>query len=79
MSGKRTTKAHSDALAKGREAMSPDLLAQLRAIAALPDAEINTGDIPEVRDWSGAVRGKFYRPLKKRLTPDLVANAKPKT
>jgi hypothetical protein len=28
--------------------------AELAALAKLPDAEINTRDIPEVRDWSGA-------------------------
>jgi hypothetical protein len=47
--------------------MSAELLAQLQAVATLPDDQINTGDIPEACDWSGAVRGGFYRPLKKRL------------
>ena len=42
--------------------------AQLDALAALPDEEIDTTDIPEVRDWSGAKRGLFYRPVKKQLT-----------
>lgn len=42
--------------------------AQLDALAALPDDEIDTTDIPEVRDWSGAKRGLFYRPVKKQLT-----------
>ncbi len=31
-------------------------------------AEIDLTDIPEVRDWSKAVVGKFYRPIKKSLT-----------
>jgi uncharacterized protein (DUF4415 family) len=48
--------------------LSADLRAQLQAVAALPDDQINTNDIPEVQDWSGAVRGKFYRPIKQRLT-----------
>lgn len=68
MSGKLTKKAHSEALARARGAMPANLVAQLRAIAALPDDQINTGAIPEARDWSGAVRGKFYRPFKQRLT-----------
>jgi hypothetical protein len=38
--------------------------AQLEALTALPDDRIDTDDIPEVRDWSGAKRGLFYRPLK---------------
>jgi uncharacterized protein (DUF4415 family) len=42
--------------------------AELKALAALPDDQINTRDIPEVRDWSGAKRGLFYRPLKQQLT-----------
>ena len=34
----------------------------------MPDSEINTTDIPEVRDWSGAKQGLFYRPVKQQLT-----------
>ena len=30
--------------------------------------EIDTSDIPEVTDWSGAEIGKFYRPVKKQVT-----------
>ena len=41
---------------------------ELDALADLPDEEIDTTDIPEVRDWSGAKRGIFYRPVKKQLT-----------
>jgi uncharacterized protein (DUF4415 family) len=42
--------------------------AEIDALAALSDDEIDTSDIPEVRDWSGAERGKFYRPIKRQLT-----------
>ena len=41
---------------------------QIEALAALPEDEIDTGDIPEVRNWSGAQRGLFFRPVKKQLT-----------
>jgi uncharacterized protein (DUF4415 family) len=41
---------------------------ELRALAAKPDSEIDLTDIPEIVDWSGAVVGKFYRPIKKSLT-----------
>jgi uncharacterized protein (DUF4415 family) len=46
--------------------------AQLKALADLPDDQINTDDIPEVLDWSGAKRGLFYRPIKQQimLRPD---------
>ena len=40
---------------------------ELAALAALPDAKIDLRDAPEVRDWSGADVGKFYRPIKKPL------------
>ena len=46
-------------------------------MAALPDRAINVADIPERRDWSGAERGRFYRPVKRvvtmRLDADVVA------
>lgn len=42
--------------------------ADLDALAALPDERIDTGDIPEIRDWAGAGRGLFYRPVKQQLT-----------
>ncbi|MGO9472997.1 MAG: BrnA antitoxin family protein [Rhodomicrobium sp.] len=42
--------------------------AEIEALAALPDDEIDTSDIPEVRDWAGAKRGMFYRPIKRQLT-----------
>jgi hypothetical protein len=35
------------------------------ALAAMPNAAIDTNDISEVRDWHGATRGRFYRPVKK--------------
>ena len=41
---------------------------ELAALKALPDERIDTGDIPEVRDWSGAKRGLFFRPVKQQLT-----------
>jgi uncharacterized protein (DUF4415 family) len=52
---------------------------ELMALAALPDEQIDTSDIPELplRAWKDAVRGKFYRPMKQavslRLDTDVVA------
>jgi uncharacterized protein (DUF4415 family) len=48
--------------------LKPKQLAELAALAALPDEAIHTSDAPEVLDWSGAKRGLFYRPLKQQLT-----------
>ncbi len=49
-------------------------LAELKALAVLPDRAIDTSDVPEVLDWSGAKRGLFYRPVKQQLTLRLDAD-----
>ncbi len=41
---------------------------QLRALERMKDEDIDFSDIPEKTDWSNAVTGKFYRPIKKSLT-----------
>jgi len=50
---------------------------ELQHLAQLPDDEIDTKDIPEIGDFSGAIRGRFYRPIKKQVTlridADLIA------
>ena len=48
--------------------------AELEGLAALPEDKINTGDIPEQRDWSGARRGAFFRPIKQQITLRLDAD-----
>lgn len=48
--------------------------AELRALAKLGDRRIDTSDIPEVKDWRGAKRGLFYRPVKQQLTLRLDAD-----
>jgi uncharacterized protein (DUF4415 family) len=61
------------------EELDPESLARLRAVAGLPDDQINLSDpdAPEVLDWSGAVRGRFYKPVKKlkslRIDADVLA------
>jgi uncharacterized protein (DUF4415 family) len=51
--------------------------AELKALAQLPDDAVDTTDAPELTDWSGSTRGRFYRPVKQQLTlrldSDLVA------
>lgn len=44
--------------------------AKLKALAARPDIEIDTSDIPEMTDeqWKHARRGHFYRPRKQQIT-----------
>ncbi len=43
---------------------------RLKALAARPDSEIDTSDIPEMTDeqWKHARRGHFYRPRKRQIT-----------
>ena len=54
--------------------LAAKLAAELRALEAMPDAEIDTSDIPIAGDWSGAARGKFYRPVKRQITLRLDAD-----
>ena len=42
--------------------------AELQALEELSDDQIDTSDIPEVLDWTGARRGVFYRPVKQQIT-----------
>ena len=52
---------------------------ELAALAALPDDQIDTSDIPELPPgaWKNAIRGRFYRPIKQavsmRLDADVIA------
>lgn len=61
-----------------RKASSKGLTArqrkELTTLARLPDNKIDTHAIPEVRDWAGAKRGLFYRPVKQQLTLRLDAD-----
>ena len=52
MKGKLMKKGGSRPLTRKQQA-------ELAALAALPDDRIDTSDIPEFRDWSGARRGVF--------------------
>jgi uncharacterized protein (DUF4415 family) len=47
---------------------------EIRALRRKKDTEIDTTDIPPALDWSKAVVGKFYRPIKKPLTIRLDAD-----
>ncbi len=54
--------------------LSDEQIAELEALAELPDDEIDTSDIPEILDWSGGRRGVFYRPVKQQITLRLDAD-----
>jgi hypothetical protein len=45
-----------------RKAITAKQRAELRALARQFEKDIDTASIPEVRDWTDAKRGLFYRP-----------------
>ena len=44
--------------------------ANLKALTERPDSEIDYSDIPPLTDefWKRAVRGRFYKPIKRQIT-----------
>jgi uncharacterized protein (DUF4415 family) len=50
------------------EPVPPQLQAEMDALAAMPENEIDTTEMPPINDWSKAVRGPFYRPIKLALS-----------
>jgi uncharacterized protein (DUF4415 family) len=50
---------------------------EIERLKLMRDEDINTSDVPEITDWSRAVVGKFYRPVKEpvtlRLDADIIA------
>ncbi len=59
-----------------KKPLSPAEQAQLAALAAMPDSEIDTSDIPEMSDenWALARRGGMFRPVKQPVTIRLDAD-----
>ena len=43
-------------------------------LQGLAEENVDTSDIPEVDDWTEAVRGRFHRPLKQQITLRLDAD-----
>jgi uncharacterized protein (DUF4415 family) len=56
------------------ESLTPELQAELDALAAMPDSEIDTTDMPPIKDFTNAVRGGFFRPIKRPLSLRLDAD-----
>lgn len=57
--------------------MTDKQASEIGKLAKLADEEVDTSDLPEVEDFGGAARGRFYRPIKQQITlrvdADLVA------
>lgn len=49
---------------------------QIQALAAVPDNEVDTSDIPELTEeqMARAIRGQFYRPVRRPVTMRLDAD-----
>ena len=56
------------------KALTNEQKAEIESLAALSDEKIDTSDIPEILDWSGAKRGALYRPVKQQITLRLDAD-----
>jgi len=54
--------------------ITPEIEAELKAIAEMSDDDIDYSDIPQITDFSGFEVGKFYRPLKETVTMRLDAD-----
>lgn len=67
--GKRP-RAKGESTLRKSKALSDELI----ALAQSKDSEIDTSGISEQLDWSKAVVGKFYRPIKKSVTIRLDAD-----
>ncbi len=48
--------------------LSRKLESELKALEAMGNDDIDYSDIPQRTDWSGAVVGRLYRPIKTPLT-----------
>lgn len=60
--------------ANSKKRLTPAQQAEIKALAKLRDDQIDMSDLPEARDWKGARRGLFYRPIKHQLTLRLDAD-----
>ena len=61
-------------MTKPFDALPPEAQELLRALDELADEDIDLSDIPEITNWTGAARGKVYRPVKQQITPRIDAD-----
>ena len=76
---KKAARISSTPRVVGFQDLDPETRARLHAVEALSDDHIDLSDpdAPEVRDWTGAVRGRFYKPVKKRKSLRIDADVSP--
>jgi len=56
-----------------KKANTKTLQLKEQTIPVRPDEQIDTSDIPEITEWSGAVRGLFARPATRQISIRLSA------
>lgn len=52
----------------GSKKFSAAQMKMLKKLAAMKDSDIDVSDAPEKRNWKGARRGVFFKPVKQQLT-----------
>ena|SRR5450631_118064 len=69
-------KANKNVKLRRRRALTLRQKRELAALAALPDYQTDTSDIPELPPgaWKNAIRGRFYRPVKHAISLRLDAD-----
>lgn len=67
ISARKATPHERSGYEEGIHQLTDKQKAELGALEVLPDDQIDTSDIPEVRDWSDARRGLFYRPVRQQI------------
>jgi hypothetical protein len=78
MRGEASTSSQEDCPVHGRqarEATTPTRQQQIDALVAMTDSQIDTSDIPETKDWSGAEQGKFQQATAPNPMPLIDAQA----
>ena len=48
--------------------ITPEIEAELKALAEMSDDDIDYSDIPQITDFSGFEVGRFYKPVKETVT-----------
>jgi|WetSurMetagenome_2_1015567.scaffolds.fasta_scaffold1758724_1 uncharacterized protein (DUF4415 family) len=65
----RLNRMRGESMKRGNpEPLTAKLQAELDALAVMPESEIDTTEMTPITDWSMAVRGPFYRPIKRPLS-----------
>ena len=54
--------------------ITPEIEAELKALAVMSDDDIDYSDIPQITDFSGFEVGRFYKPVKETVTMRLDAD-----